>query len=157
MSCCDFKGVSVLRETAERSVALEQCVSELFRFVTISSAVDAHTRPPPSRCCNLRPAPRSDGRYNRRPSQIHRRERSIISVAHSRLTSISVMFFPVTEAETRQKLLRNVKKEVGRVLFLPPSQLVVAGAFAFVHVCLGGRRSVRMSHGGLFTMTLGLI
>lgn len=32
------------------------------------------------------------------------------------------MFFPVTEAETRQKLLRNVKKEVRCILFLyhPP-------------------------------------
>lgn len=144
VSGCDFKGVCVLREAADRSVAVQQCVSVLIRSVTISSAVDAHTRPPRSRRC----APE---RWEVQPPSFAtpRRERSIISVACSRLTSTSVMFFPATEAETRQKLLRNVKKEVGRLSFLPRSQLVFAGAVrSRPCVFVWCRR-------GLFTMTLG--
>lgn len=53
------------------------------------------------------------------------------------------MFSPpffLTEAETRQKLLRNVKKEVGGVFFLFPcrlSRLVFTGAVAMcVRLCV---------------------
>lgn len=55
-------------------------------------------------------------------------ERSTVSLPCSGPTGASVMFFPVTETETRQKLLRNVKKEVGSALFRPRAHLVLSGA-----------------------------
>lgn len=53
----------------------------------------------------------------------------IIYNRYSNLISSTTMFFPVTEAETRQKLLRSVKKEVCCVLFLcRSSQFLFTGA-----------------------------
>lgn len=129
VSCCDFKGVWVLPETAE-----------LTRLVTTSSPVDAHTRayaPEP-----LHPAPRSDGRCSRRPSQPPIvSERSIVSLPCVSDQRSRHVFPRHGDRDASEAAAQREERGWLCVLFRPRAQLVLAGAvrscmFARVCVCM---------------------
>lgn len=154
VSCCDFKGVWVLPETVE-----------LTRLVTTSSPVDAHTHTHRhARVRSRAAAPCAPERWEVEPPSFTtpRRERAqhrFSAVQRSDQRSRHV--FPRhRDRDASEAAAQREERGWLCVLFRPRAQLVLSGAVrscVFARVCMCGRRTVRTSLEGLFTMTLGII